>query len=60
MAVSIEDLLANALRDFNWLKEFNCSPFENRLQNHIHITSMLQLQHTYVARQHVITAKWSR
>jgi len=49
MAGCIEDLLAYSLGDLDWLKDFNRSPFEDRFQDPVHITSMLLLQHIDVA-----------
>jgi hypothetical protein len=49
MAGCIEDLLAYPLGDLDWLKDSNRSPFEDRLQGLVHITSMLPLQHIDVA-----------
>src|SRR5579863_2454422 len=51
MAGCIENLLAQSFRNFNGFKDFNRPPLEDRVQGLIHdsTTSMLLLQHTYVA-----------
>jgi hypothetical protein len=36
VACRIEDLLSQIFGDFDWLKDFNCSPLEDRFQGSIH------------------------
>jgi hypothetical protein len=68
MACRIKDLLAQLFGDFDWLKDFNCSPLVDRFHGSIHdslhvaITtySMLHKQHQSIERTRRVCLGYAR
>jgi len=62
VAGCIENLLAQLFGNFDGFKELNRSPLENRIQGMVHgsLTSMLPLQHIYVAIATLIPCSQTR